>query len=138
MDIMNGIFTKNRTNDINYALGTLEEKNTQITRNVANADTPYYRGKKLVFAEVMEEYFSQGSVKKLYTTNARHFQPFPSPMDPKDFVRRQNNPSLRTDGNDVNLDYEMSEQAQTSIRYSMLTEMVGGKFATLKEIIRTR
>ena len=138
MDIINGIFSKYRTNDLGFALDALSEKNTQVTRNVAHADTPFYRSKKLEFNEVMAEYFSQGSVKKLYVTHEKHLQPRSFPIDPKDFVRRQNNPSLRTDGNDVNLDYEMSEQAKTTIQYSMMTEMVGGKFATLKEIIRTR
>ncbi|MDR0454297.1 MAG: flagellar basal body rod protein FlgB [Deferribacteraceae bacterium] len=138
MDMMNGIFNKTRTNDLGFALDTLSVKNTQITRNVANADTPYYRSKKLVFKEVMAEYFSQGGVNKLYVTNEKHIQPFSDPINPKDFVRRQNNPSLRTDGNDVNLDFEMSEQAQSTILYSMLTEMSGSKFATMKEILRTR
>ncbi len=138
MSYLNGIFTKNRTNDIQFALGTLSVKNTQITRNVAHADTPFYRSKKLEFDEVMSEYFSQSNPKKLYTTHEKHIQVSGTPVDPKDFVRRQNNPSLRADGNDVNMDYEMSEQAKTTILYSMMTEMVGGKFATLKEIIRTR
>ena len=138
MDIMNGIFTKSRTNALGFALDTLSEKNTQVTRNVAHADTPFYRAKKLEFSEVMAEYLSDGGLKKLYTTHEKHLQPISLPINPKDFVRRQNNPSLRTDGNDVNLDYEMSEQAKTSIQYSMMTDMVGGKFATLKEIIRTR
>ena len=138
MDIMNGIFTKNKVNALGFALDTLSVKNTQITRNVAHVDTPFYRAKKLEFKEVMAEYFSQGSSKKLYITNEKHIQPLSSPLDPKEFVRRQNNPSLRTDGNDVNMDYEMSEQAKTTIQYSLMTEMVGGKFATLKEIIRTR
>lgn len=135
---MNGIFQKTLSNDLGFALSTLSEKNRQITRNIANADTPFYRAKKLVFSEVMQEYYSGSSSKKLYVTNDRHIQPYKMPPDPNDFVRRQNNPSTRNDGNDVNLDYEMTELDASAMLYDMFAQISGGKFATLKEIIRTR
>ena len=136
---MIGIFQKTGTNDLGFALSTLSEKNRQITRNIANADTPFYRAKKLVFGEVMEEYYdSMKGGKKLYVTNERHIQPFQTPPNPNDFVRRQNNPSTRNDGNDVNLDYEMTEMDASAMLYDMFAQISGGKFATLKEIIKTR
>jgi flagellar basal-body rod protein FlgB len=135
---MNRIFDKTRVNDLNFSLNVLSQKNTQITRNIAHADTPMYRAKKLEFDEVMAEYFSQSTPKKLYVTHEKHLTPAGSETDPAYFVRRQNNPSTRTDGNDVNLDYEMSEQAGTSILYTMLTEIVGGKFGGLKDVITSR
>jgi flagellar basal-body rod protein FlgB len=154
MDFMNGIFQKTRANDLNQALLVLGEKNKVLSRNIANADTPMYKAQKLEFDEVMAEYFADDNKQKLYTTNPSHMQASRPSMSLSDgrhiatvvdnqvniagHIRNQNNPSLRTDGNDVNLDYEMSEQATTSILYGMLTQMAGGKFGTLKEIIRTR
>jgi flagellar basal-body rod protein FlgB len=135
---MFSIFDKNGTNALAYSLKVVNEKNVQITRNIANADTPFYRAKKLDFYEAMGEYFSAGSMDKLYKTNEKHIQPTSEPMDPIEFVHRQNNPSTRTDGNDVNREYEMTELAANSIMHQMFTDMVGGKFATIKEIIRTR
>lgn len=154
MDFVNGLFQKNRTNDFNHALLVLGEKNKVISRNIANADTPMYKAQKLEFDEVMAAYYADSSKQKLYTTNANHIQATRPSMaltngrhiatvsdktvDIAGHIRNQNNPSLRTDGNDVNLDYENSEQASTSILYTMLAQMVGGKFGSLKEIIRTR
>ncbi|MDR2884635.1 MAG: flagellar basal body rod protein FlgB [Deferribacteraceae bacterium] len=135
---MLSIFDKNGTNDLAYSIRAVNEKNVQISRNIANADTPFYKAKKLDFYEVMGEYFSAGSTDKLYTTNGKHIQPVSEPMDPAAFVHFQNNPSTRTDGNDVNREYEMTELAANSIMHQMFTDMVGGKFATIKEIIRTR
>jgi flagellar basal-body rod protein FlgB len=134
---MFNIFEKNGTNQLAFGLKVLGEKNRQIARNIANADTPFYKAKKLEFYEAMEEYFA-GSKRKLYATNEKHIQPFSTPPNPKDFVRHQNNPSTRTDGNDVNIEYEMAEQAGATIMHQMLADMVGGRFATLKEIIKTR
>jgi len=40
----------------------------------------------------------------------------------------------RNDGNDVDIDYEMTRLAETSLRYQLLTQVVGTRLATLKEI----
>jgi flagellar basal-body rod protein FlgB len=133
---MIGYFDKLRVNDLNYALNTLSEKTNQISRNIANADTPKYRAKKLEFDTVMQEYFSNSNPVKLYTTDELHMQPFSTPLEPINFLKLQNNPSTRTDGNDVNIEYETSELAASSIMYDMLTTITGNKFAALKEIIQ--
>ncbi|MBQ3034027.1 MAG: flagellar basal body rod protein FlgB, partial [Deferribacterales bacterium] len=86
------------------------------------------------------EYFSSGPDKTLplKRTHARHLPIVGDTLDPRTMVRFQNNPSLRNDGNDVNVDYEMSQQADTSIRYQLFSDLIGRKFSGLKEIIKTR
>jgi flagellar basal-body rod protein FlgB len=133
---MIGYFDRLRVNDLNYALNTLSEKTNQIARNIANVDTPKYRAKKLDFDTVMSEYFSDSNPVRLYSTNEKHLQPYNTPREPIDFLKRQNNPSTRTDGNDVNMEYETSELAAGSVMYDMLTTITGNKFAALKEIIQ--
>lgn len=133
---MIGYFDRLRVNDLNYALNTLSEKTNQIARNIANADTPKYRSKKLEFDTVMRKYFSSANPVKLYTTDEKHLQPYSAPLNPIDFLKLQNNPSTRTDGNDVNIEYETSELAASSVMYDMLTTITGNKFAALKEIIQ--
>lgn len=137
---MIGLFEKTKVNDMSFALDTLSVKNNTIARNIANKDTPMYKGTKIVFSEVMEEYFSAGPDKTLplKRTDPKHLPVEGESMDPRTFVRFQNNPSVRNDGNDVNIDYEMSQQADTSIRYQLFSDLVGRKFSGLKEIIKTR
>jgi flagellar basal-body rod protein FlgB len=133
-----GIYDQLKVNSINFALDTLSEKSVQIARNIANADTPLYRSKKLEFKEVMTDYFSAARPDKLYVTNQKHMQVYSESVEPVNYVRRQNNPSLRTDGNDVNMEYETSEQAATTMMFDLFTNIVGGKFATMKDVIRGR
>lgn len=136
---MNGIFGKTKINDMEFALKTLSVKNNVLSRNIAHQDTPNYKSTKIVFSEVMEEYFSGPSDNlPLKRTNAKHLPVGSDTLDPRTMVRFQNNPSLRNDGNDVNLDYEMSQQAETSIRYGLFAELIGKKFSGLKDIIKTR
>jgi len=54
------MFNKMRINDLNYGLNTSSHQSDVISHNIANADTPFYKSEKLVFKEVMEEYFSSG------------------------------------------------------------------------------
>ncbi|MCX8084751.1 MAG: flagellar basal body rod protein FlgB [Calditerrivibrio sp.] len=132
------IFNKSLVNDLSYALRVNSVKNSILANNIANVDTPKYKAKKLEFTEVMQEYFSGGSRLPLKTTNHKHIKGGINIDDPSSFVRLQNNPSLRNDGNDVNLDYEMSEMAKNSIQYSMFSQIISGKFTGLKSAIQGR
>ncbi len=138
---MVGLFDKSRVNDMGFALETLSTKRNGISRNVANGDTPMYKSTKLVFSEVMAEYFEGGNYDQLELTrtHAKHMSiNADDGLDPRTMVRFQNNPSTRTDGNDVNMDFEMSQLADTDIRYQLFTDLVGRKFTGLVDITKTQ
>jgi len=136
---MIGIFDKTKVNDLNFALDTLSVKNNGISRNIANQDTPKYKAVKLVFSEVMEEYYSNSNNPvSLKRTNPMHMPVGDEELDPRTLVRFQNNPSIRNDGNDVNLDYEMSQQAEAELRYKMLSQIAGKKVTGLVDLTKTQ
>ena len=121
-----------------FALDTLSVKNNGISRNIANQDTPKYKAVKLVFSEVMEEYYSNSqNPVPLKRTNSMHMPTGDEELDPRTLVRFQNNPSIKNDGNDVNLDYEMSQQADAELRYKMLSQIVGKKLTGLVDLTKT-
>ena len=135
---MIGIFDKTKVNDLNFALDTLSVKNNGISRNIANQDTPKYKAVKLVFSEVMEEYYSNSNNPvSLKRTNPMHMPVGDEELDPRTLVRFQNNPSIRNDGNDVNLDYEMSQQADAELRYKLLSQIAGKKVTGLVNLTKT-
>ena len=136
---MIGIFSKTKVNDMNFALDTLSVKNNGISRNIANQDTPKYKAVKLVFSEVMEEYYSESrNPVPLKRTHSRHMTLGGEELDPRTLVRFQNNPSTRNDGNDVNLDFEMSQQADAELRYKLLSQIAGKKVTGLVSLTKTR
>ncbi|MDY6821897.1 MAG: flagellar basal body rod protein FlgB [Deferribacterota bacterium] len=135
---MVNMFDKIRINDLNYGLNVSSVKNDVIAKNIANADTPFYKAKKIKFKEVMEEYFPDEKKIPLIVTDEQHIQPGQKILSPSSFVRYQNNMSPRNDFNDVNLDYEMSELAKNGINYSMMGQITSNSFAKLKEAIRGR
>lgn len=136
---MIGIFEKTKVNDLNFALDTLSIKNNSISRNIANQDTPKYKAVKLVFSEVMEEYYSNSNNPvSLKRTNSMHMSTGDESLDPRTLVRFQNNPSIKNDGNDVNLDYEMSQQAEAELRYKLLSQIAGKRVTGLVELAKTQ
>ncbi len=104
-----------------------------ISANIANADTPQYRAIDLSFAEVLSE-ASAGAT--LSVTDPRHLQPDPG-FTHADAVVLSGG-AVRRDGNDVDVDREMTKLARNQIEYQFLARALGSKFRKLKEAITGR
>lgn len=135
---MNGLFNSVGINKLDYAMTTASVKQNVIAENIANVDTPGFKAKDIQFYDVMNEYMGNGKKLPLARTNEKHLPPSGKVTDPSAYVYDQNNPSVRNDGNDVNEDYEMSQMAENTVRYQMLSQMTAGKFTKLKEIIQSK
>lgn len=135
---MQGIYDRMGINNLGMALETASVKNTVIADNIANMDTPGYKAQDLKFFDVMNEALGNGKKLPLARTNEKHLPPAEMNIDPSSFVYQQNNPSVRNDGNDVNVDYEMSQMAENTIRYNMISDITAGKFTKLKNVIAGR
>nr|WP_276561442.1 flagellar basal body rod protein FlgB [Bacillus sonorensis] len=113
--------------------GALQRANVKqkvITNNIANVDTPNYKAKKVSFKSMLNEESSRINPIK---TDYRHI----------DFKGSESNYSIASskqtsyqqNGNNVDIDREMSEMAQNQIQYQALVERVSGKFNSLKTAI---
>lgn len=135
---MQGIFERMKIDTLGTALDASSVRNNVIAENIANMDTPGYKAKDLEFYDVMQEALGSGKKLPMTRTNEKHLPPSDKPVDVSSYVYQQNNPSVRNDGNDVNIDYEMSQMAENTIRYNMLSQLTSGKFTKLKDIIAGR
>jgi len=124
-------------NDLNAALNVSALKNKVIAENIANIDTPGYKAKNIDFKKVMEEYFSGGQKVSLKTTHEKHIK---GANSSEGFISTEfrNSPSLRNDGNDVNIDLEMYELSANGVLYSELSQLTGYQFTKLKTAITGR
>lgn len=132
------IFQQTNIDLLSQGMSISSVKNNVIAENIANVDTPGFRAKKLVFDEAMSGYLSGGKNMPLKVTDGKHIQAEDSSHNISSFARLQNNPSLRNDGNDVNLDFEMSEMSSNSIMYSMYSQITSMEFMKLKSAIAGR
>ncbi|MCB4203752.1 flagellar basal body rod protein FlgB [Deferribacterales bacterium Es71-Z0220] len=124
-------------NDLSTALNVSSLKNKVIAENIANIDTPGYKSKNIDFKKAMQEYFSGGQKLSLKTTDEKHIK---SSGSSAGFINTEfrNSPSLRNDGNDVNIDLEMYELSANGVLYSELSQLTGYQFTKLKTAITGR
>jgi flagellar basal-body rod protein FlgB len=115
---------------IKRAMDGLSARQQVISNNIANVDTPGFKAGRVSFETSLRRALQGGTA--LSVTDPRHLQP----------PEYQPNPSVqvlntvgRTDGNNVDIDLEMSQLAETSIRYSALVEVMGKRLASLRTVI---
>ncbi|NUK29111.1 flagellar basal body rod protein FlgB [Parageobacillus sp. VR-IP] len=103
-----------------------------IANNIANADTPNYKAKDVQFKAELVRAMHSLEAKR---TNPKHL-PFSHSMNEKFVVATKGNLVYNHNGNDVDIDREMSNLAENQIYYNALIERLSGNLTTLKTVIR--
>lgn len=133
--MVNNILTDPRIAIVQQALQGLARRQEAVATNIANVDTPGYRRTDVSFEGELRAQLE--TRRRLATTDPRHFAVAPvgegllqTALDGAQGRTRAG----RNDGNDVDIDYEMTRLAETSLRYQLLTQVAGTRFTTLKDI----
>ncbi|MEC9488398.1 MAG: flagellar basal body rod protein FlgB [Halanaerobium sp.] len=93
-------------------------RNKLIVNNIANADTPGYKRKDISFQEELEKIIARG--------------------DDKGFAPRittSNDLALRADGNNVDVEREMSELAKNNLYYQVLADQLDKQLKQIEKVI---
>lgn len=99
-------------------------KNEVISSNIANIDTPGYKRRVVEFGNLLEE----------ATTSLKSDKSNSNPG--VKITIDESTDSLRTDGNNVNIDTEMVELAKNSIYYNLLTQKMNGEIQKIESAIK--
>ena len=102
-------------NNLQSALGRASQRHALLTNNLANVNTPGYRRQDMDFNIALQDEMDKPSL-----------QP----------QGAQSGPTLRLDGNGVDLEKEVMSIAETELRYQALTDMTANYFSGLKNVIR--
>ncbi len=114
---------------LNYA----SAKNQTIANNISNVDTPNYKAKNVVFKDVLNNNIHSLEMKtsdKKHITNSKVGNRLPYELI------IQKNTQYNHNGNNVDIDKEMTELANNQIYYNSLIDRINGKFSSLKTVIR--
>lgn len=126
MKIFSGIFPA-----LEASLKYSTIKHDITAQNIANVDTPNYKGKQVSFKKVFDDSVSN---METHTSDPRHFN-VKSELYPSigiDNLRVQ----YRHDGNSVDIDKEMSDMASNQIYFNAISDRLNGKFTSLKDVIK--
>lgn len=122
------------------SLHGLTARNRAIGENIANADTPGYKRLEVSFEGNLRKALKAKQTLSddlpLKTGAARHFTLGPAGDGSLTELRKVHSETYRNDGNNVNIDLEMSNLAETNIRYNTMATLTKGKFEGLKSMLR--
>lgn len=116
-------------NSIQYS----NTKNSVISNNIANIDTPGYKAQDVTFKNELSK--AMGNSLPAKRTNERHL-PFTGNDQTSFNVINKKNTSYNHNGNNVDIDKEMSELAKNQIYSYGLVDSINGKFNDLQTVIR--
>ncbi|MBL8056028.1 MAG: flagellar basal body rod protein FlgB [Anaerolineales bacterium] len=120
------------------ALDGLALRQDLIGRNLANVDTPGYHAQAVTFEETLQRVSEPSNKLALSVTQAGHQLGHSS--EPVNLLGVTERPggSERADGNNVDVDQELTEMAETGLRYQALSQLVSRKLLLLKSIATGR
>lgn len=105
-----------------------------IANNMANVNTKNYKRFNVVFEENLKNKDNSSNIE-LKRTNSAHFTG--SNADSENIsVEQDKSTSMRSDGNNVDLDIEKVNQAANTLKYNALITSINGKFNSLKNVIK--
>lgn len=125
MDLFSGTIQ-----NLENALGRADIKQKVLTNNIANIDTPNYKAKKVSFRNLLDQETSNLEAVK---TDYRHVD-FTGSGDDYSIVSSSDT-SYQQNGNNVDIDKEMTDLAENQINYQALVERMSGKFNSLKTVL---
>lgn len=100
--------------------GSMAEQNA-IAQNIANIDTPGYKAQKVVFDDAL-----QGELQANQTSSSQ--LPFSNSADRGFHTVTDTYGTIQNNGNNVDIDHEMSELSQNQLLYQSLTQSASDQF----------
>ncbi len=112
-------------------------RNEVITNNIANVDTPDFKSASVEFETEMKRALeAQDNGFSAKTTRAEHYDfATDSAEDVTPTVMENTSTNYRSDGNNVDIDYENTQLAKNTLMYDTLVQQISGEFTKIKTVI---
>jgi len=126
------------TDLMHTSLQSQVDRQRLISNNLANGDTPGFKASDLQFEAHLQHKLAQmqgeaPTTQAGYYTHAEHL-PLDLPEDNLYAVQLQDSIG-RNDGNNVDLDLEMTKMAQANLTYATVSQLLSGRFSGVKYVI---
>jgi flagellar basal-body rod protein FlgB len=103
-----------------------------LAQNAANLETPGYRGRDLVFDDQL-----RAALEPAPGTENDHLQPVGDARR-RPRVVYASDTAPKPNGNDVDLDHQMTRLAENTLYHQALVQVLAGQFQALKQAISGR
>lgn len=129
--IIGSSLSENTYNLLKKSMDASATRSKVIANNVANINTKGYKKLYVTFEDTLNENMGKDIMK---TDNAKHLQTASNIGDIT--VKRDENTSMRQDGNNVDIDLEMTNQAANTLMFNALVTQVNSKISLTNYIIQ--
>lgn len=106
-----------------------------IASNIANINTPGYKKQEVSFEDEFKRAVENKYAPKMAQTEPEHLPGGRNLGNVQIKINTIRNTAMRYDGNNVDVDEEMSKLAENGLRFNAMAQLMGGKFASLKTVI---
>jgi flagellar basal-body rod protein FlgB len=112
------------------------ERQKVIASNIANINTPKYKTKDLSFDNVLNQSMANSGDLQLKVTNKKHIRSFEQQND-QDRYKLYEVKGLQeqNDGNNVNLDQQMSMMAKNNVMFSAIQSSIKKDMNWMSQVI---
>ena len=132
--MLNSILSSPRVTVLEQALSASSLRQKVISNNISNVNTPGYKKSEVLFENMLQNAMTSDRMPMLQT-NSRHL-PLQHTAMPTAKVNVIGNTSIRTDGNNVDIDVEMADLAKNSIYYNAVAQQLSSYFSGIKSAIK--
>ncbi len=110
------------------------EKNRVIAKNISNLATEGYQRQDVIFKDVLNE----SSSSLLKASNNKHILSMQEPTSGSEKFEYVNDEStdMVSGINNVNIEKEMSELAENTLRFKFASKKVGSYYRTMQNVIK--
>lgn len=113
------------------ALDATSLRQETISSNIANINTPEYKVNKVEFETLLNKASNGMGLTK---TDDRHLG-ISNAEEVKPIVTKRTNTAVKENGNNVDIDMEMTDEASNTIQYNALVAQINARYAMLHSVI---
>ncbi|MGM1045294.1 flagellar basal-body rod protein FlgB [Paenibacillus uliginis N3/975] len=114
-------------------------RNQVLANNIANVDTPYFKRSDVAFESLLQK--EMNGVKSTLSgkrTDPKHFIIGPSSQIPEISVKTDDSSAMNNNGNNVDVEREMSLLAENQLRYNSYIQSVNEQIRIMRTVIEGR
>lgn len=129
-----GIFSDPATLGLKIGLDAGSLRQRVIANNIANLNTPFFKKSTVQFEGLLKKALGQSPVE-MSVTHPKHMRGRPDLLALKPEIRIKDEISMRQDGNNVDIDEEMTMLASNGIKYQAMARILSERYSHLGLVI---
>ena len=129
------LFSDNTQKAMKKSLDLMSSRQSVITSNIGNVDTPGFKASEIDFQGQLREALGSKGQLNLHATNEKHFGPNTSNISSLTADPFEEEDAAKSNGNNVDVDKEMAKMAENQIFYNAVIQLMMKRGSTVRASI---